>query len=478
MERPLTKFAVTSICMAIFAFILFIVVSSVKSCSGEYDGYENGFYYKEYTYHDPFTGGEYSGVRIGFCELTGSVEIPQSLGGKSVIAVGDGPVFENPSQINSVSLPDSLREIGWSAFENCDSLTSITIPDSVTDIGSSAFKYCSSLTSITIPDSVTSIGESTFRGCDSLTSITLPFIGKSVFETEASESTRFDYIFVYSFFYEPDVAVPASLRNVTITGGQIFSRAFSGCDSLTSISIPNSVTEIGSSAFSGCDSLTSISIPNSVTSIGESAFEDCGSLTSITTPDSVTSIGSSAFSGCSSLEIVTIGDSVTYIGRYAFKDCDNLTTIYYNAKSVDDLSNYAVFPSAGTVWSGITVMIGDAVEKIPANLFRDCDNLSIVTIGDSVTDIGSCAFYGCDSLTSITIPDSVTDIGSSAFENCDSLTSITIPDSVTEIGSSAFYGCSSLTIYAEAEEKPSGWASDWNEYGCHVVWGYREGAQI
>ena len=88
-----------------------------------------------------------------------------------------------------------------------------------------------------------------------------------------------------------------------------------------------SITSIGDYAFVGCDSLASVSIPNSVTSIGESAFSDCSSLASVTIPNSVTSIGESAFSGCSNLASVTIPNSVTYIGMDAFYDCYRLAPV-------------------------------------------------------------------------------------------------------------------------------------------------------
>ena len=104
--------------------------------------------------------------------------------------------------------------------------------------------------------------------------------------------------------------------------------AFAGCSSLTSLTIPNSVTSIGDGAFYGCSGLTSVTIPNSVTSIGEGAFRYCSSLTSVTIPNSVTSIGDVAFRGCSSLTSVTIPNSVTSIGRFAFSDCYRLNTIY------------------------------------------------------------------------------------------------------------------------------------------------------
>jgi len=166
-----------------------------------------------------------------------------------------------------------------------------------------------------------------------------------------------------------------------------------GNNSVTSITIPNSVTSIGVAAFYGCTSLTSIIIPNSVTSIGAAAFYGCTSLTSIIIPNSVTSIRNSTFSDCTSLASITIPDSVTSIGNSVFYGCTGLTSI---------------------------------------------------TIPNSVTNIGNSVFYGCTGLTSITIPNSVTSIGNFVFSNCTGLTSITIPNSVTSIGNSAFYGCTSL----------------------------------
>ena len=116
----------------------------------------------------------------------------------------------------------------------------------------------------------------------------------------------------------PDVVIPEGVTE--IDAGAI-------PDGVKTLTIPNSVTEIGESAFEGCSSLTSVTIPNSVTKIGESAFKGCSSLVSITIPNSVTEIDTEAFSACFSLTSVTIPNSVTEIGDRAFFKCTSLASI-------------------------------------------------------------------------------------------------------------------------------------------------------
>ena len=129
----------------------------------------------------------------------------------------------------------------------------------------------------------------------------------------------------------------ASITSVTIPNGvsDIGSNTFSGCTSLTSVTIPDSVTTIGRHAFDGCTSLVSVNIPDKVTTIESGAFYYCSALPSITLPDNVTSIGVAAFVGCTSLTSVTIPDSVTTIGECAFAVCSSLTDVYYRGTEAD-----------------------------------------------------------------------------------------------------------------------------------------------
>jgi hypothetical protein len=273
------------------------------------------------------------------------------------------------------------------------------------------------------------------------------------------------YIVVLSVSHIGNYANPGSLSETLTTNDSkyvsldlsgcaitsIESVAFSGCTSLISVIIPDSVTSIELSAFQNCSSLTSVTIPNSVTRIETQAFDNCTSLTSVTIPDSVTTIEGSAFYSCTSLTSVTIPNSVTSIGGSAFSGCSSLTS----------------------------VTIPDNVTSIGAYTFNHCTSLTSVTIPSSVTSIGNSAFEGCSSLTAIDvdaantayisidgvlynkdktsllqypggiadsfiIPDNVTSIGEGAFVGC-SLSSITIGNSVTSIGTNAFGSCENLT---------------------------------
>jgi hypothetical protein len=134
--------------------------------------------------------------------------------------------------------------------------------------------------------------------------------------------------------------------------------AFEFQTSLTSVTIPNSVTSIGDSAFYCCTSLTSVTIPNNVTNIADEAFESCWSLSSITIPDSVTSIAYGTFLYCYGLTNVTIPDSVTNIGFEAFSDCPSLTSVYFqgNAPSFDtDVFDYQLPATINKIWDPATI---------------------------------------------------------------------------------------------------------------------------
>ena len=250
---------------------------------------------------------------------------------------------------------------------------------------------------------MTSIGKSAFSGCSSLESITIPFVGAKAGVTSSDTyQYPFGYIFGTSsyiggvatnqYYYGSSTSsttdttyyIPSSLKSVTVTGGNILSRAFYNCTGLTGVTIGNSVTSIGDFAFSGCTGLTNITIPGSVTSIGNYAFYGCTGLTSIIVDEGNTKYHSAGnclietatktlILGCNTSVIPTDG-SVTSIGDYAFYKCTGLTS----------------------------VTIGNGVTSIGNYAFSDCTGLTSVTIGNGVTSIGSWTFSHCTGLTSIT----------------------------------------------------------------------------
>ncbi len=175
------------------------------------------------------------------------------------------------------------------------------------------------------------------------------------------------------------VIIPDTINGLSVTsiwGGE--PGAFQG-SSLTSVRIPDSVNSIGIRAFSGCASLTAITvdasnsfyssvdgvlfdkgqttliqypagrvgsdytIPDSVTNFGDSAFALCTNLTSVTIPNSVTSIGRFTFGGCTSLTNVIIGKGVTTIDYFAFVGCTSLTGVYFQGNAPSLLSGFIVF---------------------------------------------------------------------------------------------------------------------------------------
>ncbi|MCI7284525.1 MAG: leucine-rich repeat domain-containing protein [Prevotella sp.] len=258
------------------------------------------------------------------------------------------------------------------------------------------------------------------------------------------------------------------LTSLTLPDGitEIGDHAFEGCSGLTSLNLPAGITKIGSEAFNGCSGLTSLNLSAGITEIGSEAFNGCSGLTSLNLPAGITKIGDDVFRGCSGLTSLTLPASITKIGDQAFHGCSGLKEVRFCIN--DNLDTYLTkgHPYID-VDCGIKYYINDkeiTSIEIPSNVttlgnyvFQGCSRLTSLTLPVGITSIGYRAFHDCSGLTSLILPAGagITEIGSEAFEGCSGLTSLTLPAGITSIGSRAFQGCSGLTsIYVYAEKVP------------------------
>lgn len=340
------------------------------------------------------------------------------------------PIFKE------IQIPYSVETIGTNAFHNCQDLESITLPASLETIESSAFSSCRKLSEIKLPTSLKAIQSYVFDDCSSLKTVSYDGsleqwskinVAKGFLGYSSPSLVMGDYTAQFISVKDENDPDPPP-KTVTIT-------KYTGTES--TVILPSTIN----------------SWP--VTKIGEDALKDNTTITSVTIPDSVTEIGSNAFAGCTNLT------SVHYAG-----DWSNLTIQSGNPAVQDaakDAANEQLFDFEFILNNTAVVVIrykgtaadvtipsrykGKPVTVIDPVAFYNNSAVTSVTIPDSVTAIPDYAFGFCSQLTNISIPNSVTFIGFSAFNSCTSLKSITLPSSLSTIGNFAFDGCpSSMTV--------------------------------
>lgn len=333
-----------------------------------------------------------TGIITGSDETVTDVIIPAEINGVTITGIAPyafaekdswGYVNEN-TMLKSVSIPNTVTEIGDCAFYLCTNLSNLRFMSgsSLTTIGEYAFFCCRSLTKLVIPAGTVAIGKSAFDGDGALTSLTIPDsvtnIGDAAFSlgdlrslTIPGDLDTRDWLF-YS-----------TLESVTFTGSKIIGQPHHGAN----------------------NSHVYADLP------GRNAQK-------VIISDSVKTIEAHAFCGCGKLTQVTMGDSVQAIGDYAFCACNNLTQ----------------------------VTKGDSVQAIGDCAFRNCRKLAQVPVGNNVQTIGEYAFYDCDCLTEVALPQGVKSLGACAFEFCDNLTKVNLPDSLETIGKDCFLGTYKLQL--------------------------------
>ena len=376
--------------------------------------------------------------------------------------------------MESLIFEDGLTFIPRSICRGAESLTSVTIPDSVTEIGSSAFSGCKALTKFALPANVKSLGSYFLSGATGVKEIIVP---KTVTDTKLNPdeddnnsnnncANAFNGSSVETLIFEDgSTFIPRSICN--------------GAKSLTTVVIPEDVTEICSEAFRNCTELTNISFPSTLRRIDSSAFYDCKKLSSVimqsnTEEDVLKYIGSSAFYNCSSLKSFSLpfADDIT-IETQAFYNCtlsgtcgDKLSWSYSIADATLSIegSGTMTFDDAKAIpWKDFVgsikyILFTDGILSIADNAFSDCINVNSVIIPDSVTSIGQNAFSGCTNLVRAEISSNIETIGAGAFENCSNLETMIFCGDLPSIPQDSIPTGENVTVYYPAS------SAEWKDY--------------
>lgn len=296
---------------------------------------------------------------------------------------------------------------------------------------------------------------------------------------------------------EYDVVIPATFNGCPVVG--IMDNAFKNNTFIRSVTIPNSITDIGSFAFAGCSNLRSVDVGNGTHHIGVDAFSDCNGLEELNIHDIASWCDvildnkksnplyyaqNLYFNGVLTNEIV-IPENVSTISRYTFINGKSITSISIH-DDVKDIEEYAFegtsYLDNESNWKDGVLYIGkhlikanntiaeeftvkDGTLTIAARAFQAVDNLVSVVIPGSIKRVSYLTFADCDRLTSVTINSGVEEIYICSFMGNPNLTTVNIPQSVISIGVWSFADCSLLTdIYYDGSK------AQWNEIKLKKNW--------
>lgn len=345
--------------------------------------------------------------------------------------------FHFAYNLSSITIPNSVQTIEWEAFRDCKSLTGIVIPDNVQTIASKTFYNCEKLSDVTIGNSVASIADDAFANCPKITNITWNAVdceSRIIFSAPRMVKS---FTFGPAVTFIPDSCCQnlvnlATVRLNCTMLGYIGEKLFQNT-AITSIVIPNSVSNIKKYAFAGCVNLTQVTLPSSIIKISEGVFSGSG-IASAIIPERITSVEPYAYANCPNLQIVEIPKNLTTI-NHVFDGCNNIKQVRWNAIDCRD-ANFGNSVEKFT--------FGESVKVIPWNLCQNMTKLTSIVIPNSVEQIYTSAFDGCSSVTSLQIGSNVRKIGNYAFQGT-KISNLVIPDMVDTIGSYAFANSSLLS---------------------------------
>ncbi len=388
---------------------------------------------------------EYAVIKVGKAE--GDVVIEDTYRGRPVTAIADAAFRSAGGRVTSVTFGKNVRTIGDSAFYNCTGLTKVTMSDSVVSIGKSAFQNCGALESMTLSASLTTIPEYAFAYCKSLQTLALgdkiTSIGESAF-TNCSGLAQLRLPDSVATIGEYSFNENDALAEVTFGAGirTIKGRAFYGCDALRSVVFPAQLAEgnslsLGIYAFSNCDALETVELPEGTASIGEGCFSYSEQFDNIEIPASVESVGFGAFTE-TALEKSQEGNDMVYADHWLLSISP---TLYLTCQTVDD-----------TVLRPNTVGIADRAfirlitsSDTGISQYSGAPQLERINLPSSVKYIGQYAFYNSPSLSRLhALNGGLRKIGAYAFAGCGVLSGVQFSEGLLEIGQYAFYLCTLL----------------------------------
>lgn len=378
----------------------------------------------------------------------------------SVETIGNG-AFRHCQNLERITLPSALQTLSNGTFYGCAALSEVTFPASLKTIEKSAFGYCRNLSEVKLPASLTTIQSYVFNGCSALKTVFYDGslaqwnhitankdadndADKDVLGYSCPSLVTGDYTAQFISVKDDPFAYPPP-KTVTIT-------KYTGKES--TVILPSTisswpVTKIGEDALKDNTTITSVTIPASVTEIGSNAFAGCTNLTSVNYAGDWSNLtiqsGNPAVQDAANEQLFDfdfiLNNTAVIVTNYKCKGTAADVTIpsRYQGKPVTTIGHAAFFNSAVT-----SVTIPDSVTSIDDNAFGFCSQLTNISIPNSVTSIGFSAFEHCTSLKSITLPSSLRNISMFLFHNCSQLTTIQIPDSVLSIQDYAFGNCISL----------------------------------
>ena len=320
-------------------------------------------------------------------------------------------LFLNEEEIVDLVIPTDVELINRGTFSNCVYIKSVTILGKTVEKW--AFSDCSNLESLLIGSNVKSIKGGAFDGCKSL---------ESVHISDSKEELLFEDFSSYdrAIFHDCMLKKAYIGRNLGYSDSP-----FGNQSKLYNVTIGEEMTIIPSNLFQHCKSITSITIPQNIEEIGDFSFFDCSNLKKLVIEDSETPLSL----GRNYIEYSLISG--------VFGSC-NIDTLYLgrNLEYLTDIGNGChIYPFGGCTLSIVT--IGDKVTSIGRGLFRGSE-MENIELTDNLKSIGEDAFYGCQKLNCVVIPNIVTSIGDCAFSSCINLKTVTIGKNVTEIGAYAF----------------------------------------